>query len=141
MTMPMDYQDAAANFDRFLLAAIESSGLTTRNQAYTMVQAVFQVFRRRLDLAEAIAFANVLTPLQRALFVADWDTSEPRLPFATRAEMTLEAQSLRRHHNFAPDTCIQDVARALRKTMDAAALDKVLAVLPNGAIAFWADHA
>lgn len=134
----MDYQHAAENFDRFLLAAIENAGLTTRNQAYTMVQAVFQVFRRRLTVTDAITFANALPPLQRALFVADWDTSEPQLPFGDREAMTLEAQSLRRHHNFSPDTCIRDVARALRQTTDEAELDRVLAALPKGAAEFWA---
>ncbi|MDF2117074.1 DUF2267 domain-containing protein [Roseiarcaceae bacterium H3SJ34-1] len=140
MTMPMDYQHAAENFDRFLLAVIENAGLTTRNQAYTMVQAVFQVFRRRLDLSDAITFANVLPPLQRAVFVAEWDTGQPRLPFADREAMTLEAQNLRRHHNFAPDTCIRDVALALRRTMNEAALDRVLATLPDGAAEFWGAH-
>jgi len=134
----MEYQHAGEDFERFLLAAIENAGLTTRNQAYTMVQAVFLVFRRRLDLADAIAFANVLPPLQRALFVADWDTSEPRLPLASLAEMTQEAQGLRRHHNFSPDTCIQDVAKALRQTMDEAALDRLLAGWPEEVRNFWA---
>ena len=33
-----------------------------------MVQGVLQAFRRRLDIKEAIGFANVLPPVLRALF-------------------------------------------------------------------------
>lgn len=34
-----------------------------------MVQGVLQTFRRRLDVKEAVLFANVLPPMLRALFV------------------------------------------------------------------------
>jgi len=45
--MPMEYQHASEDFDRFLRMVIDVSGLPTRNQAYTMVQAVL---RHRLDV-------------------------------------------------------------------------------------------
>ncbi|GLI20853.1 uncharacterized protein (DUF2267 family) [Xanthobacter flavus] len=137
MTIPLDLQHATEAFDRFLADARDTAGLATRNQTYTMVEGVLVVFRRRLSVEEAIRFAGVLPPVLRAIFVADWDTAEPRRPFADRAAMTAEVQDLRRHHNFAPASAIADVAAALRRNMDAEKLDRVLATLPEGAADFW----
>lgn len=137
MTIPMELQYASRDFESFLADVREFSGLTTRNQVYTTVQAVFQVFRRRLDLKDAIRFANVLPPVLAAIFISDWDTDEPLLVFCDRQTMAREAQALRRNHNFSPDTCIRDVAAALRKHVDEASFDRVLASLPRGASDFW----
>ena len=137
MPVPPEYQRASQDFTRFLLDAREASGLATTHQVYTMVQGVLLVFRRRLDVRDAVLFANVLPPVLRALFVADWDTGEPRLPFADRAVMTKEVQALRADHNFSPETAIRDVAVALRQNVDESALDRVLARLPEGAVRFW----
>jgi len=137
--MPREYQIASAEFERLLTAAREAAGLTTRNQSWTMVQAVFQVFRRRLAPEDAIRFAQALPALARALFVADWEPdAEQAVPFADRETMTREAQALRKHHNFAPDSCIADVAVALRACVDEPAFDRMLARLPEPARAFWA---
>jgi len=54
-----------------------------------MVDGVPRGFRRRLGVADALAFADV-PPLVRALFVADWDLEEPRRAFGDRAAMTAE---------------------------------------------------
>jgi uncharacterized protein (DUF2267 family) len=137
MTMPSKYVRASMDFENFLVAALDTSGLSTRNQAYTMTQGVFQTFRRRLDLESAIRFANVLPPVLTAIFVADWDTNEPIVPFSERAAMIREAQALRGDHNFSPDTCIRDVASALRKCIDKDALNHILSSLPEGAADFW----
>jgi uncharacterized protein (DUF2267 family) len=104
-----------------------------------MVQGVLQVFRRRLGLKGAIRFANVLPPILRAIFVDDWDTNEPQLPFDDRQLMTREVQALRKDHNFSPATCIRDVAAALRRHVDAAAFAHVLETLPPGASDFWRE--
>jgi predicted nucleic acid-binding protein len=82
MPMPMDYQHASEEFERFLRDAISESGLTTRNQIYTMAQGVLQVFRRRLDVGDAVKFVNVLPPILRAIFVSDWDIHAPDLWYA-----------------------------------------------------------
>ena len=137
MPIPLDLQHATEAFDRFLADARDTAGVGTRNQAYTMVDGVLRVFRRRLSVEEAIRFAGVLPPVLRAIFVADWDTAESRRPFVDRAAMTAEVQDLRRHHNFAPASAIADVAAALRRNMDAEKLDRVLATLPEGAADFW----
>lgn len=138
MPIPMALQHASDDFERFLADARDTAGLATRNQTFTMVDGVLRTFRRRLSLEEAIRFAGVLPPLLRAMFVADWDPAEPRRRFADRETMTTEVQDLRRHHNFAPPSAIGDVAAALRRHMDEAALDRVLATLPPGAADFWA---
>jgi uncharacterized protein (DUF2267 family) len=51
--------------------------------------------------------------------------------------MMQEVRALRADHNFAPETVIQDVARALRRHVDEAAFDRVLESLPSGASEFW----
>ena len=102
-----------------------------------MTQGVLQAFRGRLPVADAIRFANALPADIRALFVADWNLDEPLRPFEDRDEMTKEVQSLRPLHNYAPDSSIRDLAKALRHNVDETALDRVLATLPEGALQFW----
>ena len=105
-----------------------------------MVEGVLRTFRRRLTVTEALAFADVLPPLARALFVSSWDVREPLRPFGPAAELTAEVKALRRDHNFSPDNAIEAVAIALRRHLDEAALDQLLARLPPGAAEFWAVH-
>lgn len=137
MPVPTQYQRATDDFYKLLMDARDSAGLTTTNQAYTMVQGVFQVFRRRVEIKEAIRFAGVLPVGARALFVADWDVDEPMRPFEQRAVMTREVQALRPKHNFAPDTAIRDVATAVRRSVDQDAFERVLATLSEDARRFW----
>lgn len=137
MPVPAEYQRATDDFYKLLTDARDSAGLTTTNQAYTMVQGVLQAFRRRLEVNEAIRFLSILPVGARALFVADWDVNEPKRPFEDRVVMTKEVQALRAEHNFAPETAIRDVVYALRHNLDEAALDRVLATLPHGATEFW----
>lgn len=138
MTIPMEFQHASEIFESFLRDARDISGLTTRNQTYTMVHAVLVTFRRRLSVIEVIRFANVLPPILRALFVTDWDPVEAQREFTDRADLTREVQSLRRDHNFSPETAIRDVAIALRRHVDEKALDDLLERMPDGAVPFWA---
>ena len=137
MTVPMDFAHASETFERFLREAVAQSGLATRHQAFTMTQAVLRVFRRRLDPAGALRFADALPVVLRALFVTEWDIGEAPVPFASREEMTAEVQGLRRDHNISPDSAIRDVAHALRSVVDARDFDATLARLPEGAVDFW----
>lgn len=143
MPMPTEYRFAGERFLEFVEDARVAAGLQTSHQTYTMVQGVMQTFRRRLTVHDAIRFADVLPPVVRAIFVADWDSQESRRPFGDRAEMMREVQSLRRTHNYAPDSAIRDVAAALRRHVDEEAFDRALSGLPPGAAEFWtsADHA
>jgi uncharacterized protein (DUF2267 family) len=56
MPVPPEYQRATDDFYKLLTDVRDSAGLTTTNQAYTVLQGVFQVFRRRLDLKDAVRF-------------------------------------------------------------------------------------
>jgi uncharacterized protein (DUF2267 family) len=51
--------------------------------------------------------------------------------------MAKDVQALRRAHNFSPDTAIEDVASALRRTIEPAVSETVLAALPPEAASFW----
>lgn len=137
MTVPLEYRRASRQFEDFLAEAAEAAGLTTLHQAYTMVEGVFTVFRRRLSVIEAAAFAQVLPPLLRALFVTGWDPAQPVVEGWDSTELAREVQLLRRHHNFAPDTAIGDVARVLRRHVDPERFEAGLARLPPPAQAYW----
>ncbi|GAB4305215.1 DUF2267 domain-containing protein [Cyanobacterium aponinum AL20118] len=137
MPVPAEYARASDKFYDYLIDARDTAGLWSTHVTYTMTQAVFQVFRRRLSTKDSIAFANVLPICLRALFVTDWDINEEKKPFENRDVMTEEVKSLRKDHNFSTDTAIQDVARALRRHVDEEAFDKLLKQLPKGAIEFW----
>jgi uncharacterized protein (DUF2267 family) len=140
MPVPPEYQRLHDEFYDFLLDARDVSGLATTHMTWTMVQGVFQVFRCRVDLADAIRFAVILPAGLRALFTADWEPDEPRRPFDTLAAMTAEVKHLRQAHNFSTETAIADVATALRRHVDAQALERVLKQLPEGSAAFWRGH-
>src|SRR4051812_46969652 len=130
MPVPMEYRLASQTFERFLAEVAEETGLGTRNQAFTTTEGVLQCFRRRLNVSDAIAFAQVLPAMLRALFVQDWDsTSKPAETWDVGA-MTAELKALRVNHNFSPDSAIKDVARTVRRYVDADAFDRCLEKLP-----------
>ncbi len=137
MPVPMEYRLASQDFDRFLGEVAQETGLATRNQAYTTTQGVLLCFRRRLSTDEAIAFAQVLPAMLRALFVMDWDPQVPRVTNWDRDLMTAEVRQLRIDHNFSPDTAIANVAHVLRGHVDPAAFARCLATLQPQAHEFW----
>jgi uncharacterized protein (DUF2267 family) len=111
--------------------------IQTSHQAYTMLQAVLQVFRHRLTVGQAIAFANVLPPVLRAIFVSDWDTEAPIKPFADRDALMKEVRAFRHDHNFSTETAIEDVTSTIRRHVDPEALERILNTLPAEARRFW----
>jgi len=135
---PPEYQRSTDDFYGYLQTLRDIALFTDCQPPYTITQAVFQVFRRRLSLPDAIRFAQVLPVGLRALFVADWNPDEPTRAFGSREEMTRELLELRPKHNYSGDTSIRDVARALRLHVDEAALDSLLGRLPSGSVEFWA---
>lgn len=139
MTLPVEYERATAQFYDYLVDARDIAELWSTHVAYTMTQGVFQTFRRRLTVEESIQFANALPACLRALFIADWNLSDDRQPFGDRSEMTQEVKALRAEHNFSPETAIQDVAKALRRHVDEARFNAVLAALPPEARDFWSS--
>lgn len=137
MPYPMEYRHATEDFDRFLGDVIRETGLTTRNQAYTTVEAVLLCFRRRLSVYDAICFAQVLPAVLRAIFVAEWDIRETPETSWDLGQMTQEIKQLRVNHNFSGDTSIADVARALRQNVDAREFEACLGRLSPDARRFW----
>jgi len=110
MPLPTAYRHATKDWRAFLDDAKQALGLESDNMAYTAVDGVLQVFRRRLSVEQGLAFADVLPAVLRAIFVYDWDVSVPPLPFAPRANLTREAQAVRPHHNLTPDNAIAATA-------------------------------
>lgn len=137
MPMPMEYWEASKDFDAFLNDVRETCMLTSHHQAYHTLRAVLHTFRAHLDVQAALDFAAVLPPVVRAVFVEDWIVKTEPTPFPERKTLITEVKSIRRDHNLAPDTAIEDVAAALRRAMDTANLDRALERLPEGAVAFW----
>lgn len=137
MPMPYAYRHAGRDWAAFLGDVRDVTGLPTDNTAYTAVEGVLAAFRRRLTPQQAVDFAQVLPAVPRALFVAGWDLAAPPAPPGTRADWTAEAQGLRRAHNIAPDTVVEAVAVALRRSVRAPDLERTLAALPPFAADFW----
>jgi uncharacterized protein (DUF2267 family) len=137
MPMPWTYRQATREWQAFLAEARSAMNLETDNGTYTAVQGVLRAFRRRLTPQEAIDFAQVLPSVLRALFVADWQLDEGRLPPGTRADWTAEAMALRPHHNLTPPNCVEATAFALRKSILRDDLERVLSTLPPFAAEFW----
>ncbi len=137
MPMPATYRHASREWRAFLDDVKEATGLVSDNMAYTAVDGVFQTFRARLSAEQGLHFASVLPSVPRAIFVAGWVPEARPRPFASRTEMTREAQALRPHHNLTPDNAIEATARALWRSVRHADLERVLAELPEGAAAFW----
>ncbi len=137
MPMPLEYRQASADFDAFMKDLVATSMIQTSHQAYTMLQAVLQVFRHRLTVGQAIAFANVLPPVLRAIFVSDWDTEAPLKPFADRDTLMKEVRAFRHDHNLSTDTAIEDVTSTIRRHVDPEAFERVLRAQPPQARSFW----
>ncbi|WP_342592309.1 DUF2267 domain-containing protein [Oceaniglobus trochenteri] len=136
--MPWTYRHATREWRAFLGDVKEFMSLESDNSAYTAVDGVFQVFRRRLSAAQGLAFAGVLPSVPRAIFVKGWDVTRPPVPFADRASLIAEVKAVRRHHNLTPDNAIEATARALRRATNPMDFERVLAGLPAPAREFWA---
>lgn len=135
--MPWTYRHASREFRAFLDDVKERMSLESDKMAYTAVDAVFQVFRRRLTAQQGLDFASVLPSILRAIFVKDWIVEDPPSPFTTRAEMTTEAKNVRADHNLTPDNAIEATAWALRRSIDQRDLNRVLERLGPDAQSFW----
>ena len=138
MPMPAEYKNASKDFDAFIMDVRDTCMLQTHHQAYHTLRAVLHVFRAHLTIADALAFASVLPPVTRAIFVEGWAPGDTPEPFPSRVELQREIKAIRRDHNLAPETAIADVASALRRSsIDTSNLDRVLRQLPEGAEEFW----
>lgn len=105
--------------------------------AYTAVDAVLQVFRRRLTAQQGLEFASVLPSVLRAIFVTGWDVTKPPVSFADWDTLIREVKQVRVNHNLTPNNAIEATAWALRRCTNAREFERILAKMPEGAIAFW----
>ena len=137
MPLPQEYRRASEQFLLLLSELRDQANFGSTHQAYTMLQGVLQVFRRRLSIADAIHFANALPAMLRALFVADWDTGQSIEPFSSLEAMNAEVKLLRKDHNFSTDTAIEDVRLVLQRFVDSKRLAKALAGQAPMAKQFW----
>jgi len=137
MPVPLEYSRARDDFYRFIVDVREKSGLGSSHQTYTMVQAVLQVFRRRLQIGDAIRFSNALPVGLRALFVDDWNVDEPIRAFEDKECLLEEVRALRPQHNFSPDSAIADVTETIWSHVDKSRFNAILQRLPPDARAFW----
>ena len=141
-----------ANFRRFWAVAARVNSSCTphgpRNRrrpsprmrlrcANTAVDAVLQVFRRRLNAQEGLEFASVLPSVLRAIFVHNWDVTEPRAEFYDREKLVSEVKAVRVNHNLTPDNAIEATAWAVRRSTNQRDFERVLAKLPAEARDFW----
>lgn len=139
MPIPFEYQNASLEFERFMLDARDFAGLATTNMAWNMVVGVLHTFRRRLTIDQGLAFAAVLPPVLRALFLEHWDVHEPPVEFASPEALLAEVRAVRHEHNFSPPNAIAAVAAALRRHVDTGRLDQVLSALPEEARQYWSS--
>lgn len=137
MPMPWTYRHASKEWRAILDDLKDRMDLVSDNSAYTAMDGVLRVFRRRLTAQEGLDFASVLPAIPRAIFVSDWQVENRPLPFADRAVLTWEVKQVRRDHNLTPDNAIEATAWTLRRYTNRAALERVLARLPAGAVEFW----
>lgn len=137
MTVPQEYWTATRDFERFMADLKDISLLTTHNQCYHMTRAVLHVFRAHLSVADALAFAEALPPVLRAIFVEGWVANGEVAPFPDRDQLMVEVMSIRRDHNVSTPTAIGDVAAALLRHVDRQRFDAVLSQLSPAAAEFW----
>ncbi len=137
MPMPQEYFHASRDFEAFMEALKRISLLQTTHQCYTMVEAVFHALRSHMTPREALAFADHLPPVLRAIFVSGWDIEAPILPMTDRAGLQHEILALRHNHNLSTPSALEDVGAALRETMDTVEFHRLLDVLPPEFASFW----
>lgn len=137
MPMPMEYQHASADFEQVLHKVCLACNFSTRNQAYTLVQAVLVVFRRRLNLDQGIAFAQVLPPILRALFIDGWQTLERPIPFDGPDALGAEVLAFRGAHNFSPENGPAVAVAIIRNCIGTEVLDHFLTGMDENCRLFW----
>lgn len=137
MPMPWTYRHASKEWRAILDDLLDRMDLTSDNMAYTAMDGVLQVFRRRLTAQQGLDFASVLPAVPRAVFVTGWQVEVPPLPFLDRTALVQEVKRVRQNHNLTPDNAIEATAWSLRRYTNKADLEHVLATLPEGAVAFW----
>lgn len=137
MPVPPEYLRVGEFFTDFLLRVKAECMLTSRHQAYTCMQAVITVFRRRLTPEQVIRFVQILPPVVGTILVDGWSPEEFTTKWGSREDLTAEVRRFRHDHNLSTDSTITDVARAIRATIGDEVLDTFLADLGPDAQTYW----
>ena len=137
MPMPWTYRHASKEWRAILDDLKDRMSLISDNSAYTAMDGVLQVFRRRLTAQQGLDFASVLPAIPRAVFISGWKIHLPPQSFTERELLIEEVKSIRRHHNLTPDNAIEATAWTLRRYTNRSDLERVLSQLPDGAAQFW----
>lgn len=136
MTLPLKYQNASLDFERFLVDARDRACLATTHMAWNMVVGVLHTFRRRLTIKQVIRHSMVLPPVIRSLFLEQWNPGQELAGFGTQDRWLAEVRSVRPEHNFSPPNAISAVAKALRNRMEQVEFERAPAELPPEAAQF-----
>ncbi len=128
---------ASADFDAFMKDLVATSMIQTSHQAYTMLQAVLQVFSRSPDRRPGDCVRQCPATRPARIFVSDWDTEAPVKPFVDRDALMKEVRAFRHDHNLSTDTALEDVTVVIRRHVDQAAFERILNTLPPDARRFW----
>jgi uncharacterized protein (DUF2267 family) len=135
--MPWTYRHASKEWRALLDDVKERMSLGSDNMAYRAVDAVLQVFRRRLTAQQWRDFATVPPSVLRAIFLQNWQAADNPPPFGDRCDLIREVKLIRANHNLTPDNAIEATAWAVRRCASARDFDRVLQQMPDGAVAFW----
>ncbi len=135
--MPFNYRSATPDFEAYLRDVMEIGMMSTSNQAYQTIRAVFHVFRSHVEPQVAMGFAQFLPAVLRAIFVEDWTLASPITPFPNDEELLREVRAVRPDHNMSPDSAIHDVALALRNCLKVEDYALMMKKLPPDARKFW----
>ena len=135
--MPYTYRHASQEWRAYLAGLRDATLIASDNVLYTGTEAVLHAFRARLPAAQALAFADLLPCVLRAIFVANWDIAAAPRPWPDREALRAEMLALRRDHNFCPPDLLEDLLRAIPATMRAPDLDRVLDRIGAEARRFW----
>jgi uncharacterized protein (DUF2267 family) len=141
MTLPFEYQNPTLQFESFIVDARDCAGLPTTNMAWNMVVGVLHAFRKRQSVKQTLAFAAVLPPVIRALFIEDWNPEQAVAPFGEPLDWLADVRSVRPRHNFSPPDAIASVATALRKHVAESEFARVLELMPPEARQYWQKKA
>ncbi len=81
MPAPAEITYASRNYEAFAADLTDAAMLQTHNQVYAMTRAVLHAFRDRLAVADAIAFAQGLPAVLRAIYVEGWSGGDAPVSF------------------------------------------------------------
>jgi uncharacterized protein (DUF2267 family) len=115
----------------------ERSFLQTHNQCYAMLRAVLHEFRGYMTVGQAIAFANGLPPVVRAILVENWKPPDQPLPSPSRQDFIDAVIGRLSPHHVPPDSIVSDVFALLVPRAEATKIADAIDSLPAELKQLW----